>query len=209
MKLAKATECRQFGRVSSLRNFFRWLKARKAKAGEEGATLVEMALVTSLLFLFVIGIIQVCLALYSYNYICQAARESTRYAVVRGMDSCLNSNTSPQMPNCNLLPTSVTSDQSNPLYTYVQNLGYPGINTSNLHVAPTWWIASSTGASGAASHFTWATQCTGATDAGGVPCNNPRNAVQVVVTYNYPLNIPFWKNATIPMSATSWMVICA
>ena len=207
MIYAKTTVCGQSGRLRNLHDLL--LRARRKATGEEGSTLVEMALVTSVLFLFVIGIMEVCFALYSYNYISHVAREGSRYMVVRGMDSCLNSNTSPAMPDCNLLPTNITSSTNNPVLTYIESLGSPGINTANLTVAPTWWIASSTGSAGVASHFTWATQCTGATDASGIACNNPRNAVQVVVTYNYPLWIPFWKSATLPMSATSWMVICA
>lgn len=199
---------------SGLRSFP--CRMRKVKSGEargpldqvieeeRGSTLVEMALVTGIFFMLVIGVMNLCLALYSYNYVCHAAREATRYMVVRGSGSCQDSNTTPKMPDCNLLPTNVTSDSNNPVLTYIKGLGFPGINTSQLTLAPTWWVAA---AASGSSTFTWTTQCTGAVDAAGLPCNTPKYGVKAVVTYNAPLWIPFWSSATISMSSTSWMVI--
>lgn len=74
---------------------------------------------------------------------------------------------------------------------YVQHLGYPGIDmsSSRLGVTATW---PTTGAA-----------CTPIAS----PCNNPGNLVKVVVTYQYPLAIPFVPKANLNMSSTSEMVI--
>jgi len=55
--------------------------------GEEGSSLVEIALVSQIMFLFVFGMIAMCLAFYSYNGISEAAREATRYAIMHGATS--------------------------------------------------------------------------------------------------------------------------
>jgi len=175
-------------------------------AGEEGATLVEMAVSTAVLFLLVIGMMEMCLALYAYNFISNAGRQATRYAAVRGANSCEN-DTTPD-PYCNLLPTSVISSTNNPLYTYISNLGAPALGSGSLTVSPTWWKGTVTSVAGSASSTDWNTSCTAATDVNGIPCNYPGNAVRVIVTYTFPLNIPFWRSASLTMESTSQMVIC-
>lgn len=57
---------------------------------ESGQALVEFALTFSILFGFIIGLMQVSLALYSYEYISEIAREGTRYAIVHG-PNCMTS----------------------------------------------------------------------------------------------------------------------
>ena len=95
---------------------------------EEGATLVEFAVSSALLFTCLFGIFGLCGALYSYNFVADAAHEATRYAIVRG-SACSG------LTNCN-----ATSAQ---LQTYVRNLGYPGIIPNNLTAAATWSGANS------------------------------------------------------------------
>jgi hypothetical protein len=153
---------------------------------EAGSSIVEMALTLSVLFMLVFGIIFMSMALYTYNCIGEAAREATRYAVIRGSGSCTVLST---FPNCNLNPTT----SGTPLQDWVRGLGYPF--AASLTVTPTWWSPSSTSAP------TWTTACVAAT------CNAPGNMVKVVVSYDYPLAIPFWKNTTLSMASTSQMVI--
>lgn len=145
---------------------------------EAGATLVETAISLAVLLGVLIGTFEMCLALYSYHFVSYAAREASRYAVVRGSTSCSNT---PNLANCN-----VTSAQ---LQTWVQNLSFPGIIANNLTVTATW---PTTGASCYPS---------------ATPCNNPSNLVNVVVNYAYPFAVPFWKSGTINISSTSQMVI--
>lgn len=148
------------------------------RSGEDGNTMVEMALSALLLLCFIFGVMEICLALYTYHNISEAAREATRFAIVRG-SSCTSWSTA--------CPASDTD-----IETYVQNLGYPGIDPdpSKLTVTPT-WSAYPNGASCPA---------TG-------PCNSAGNLVTVKVHYNFPLSLPYISITTIPMSSTSSMII--
>ncbi len=151
---------------------------RRLLRGEEGGTLVEMALVSALTITMIIGIIETSLAVYTYHYISEAAREGARYAIVRG-SYCTS------LDHCN-----VTADQ---VQTYVKGLGYPGIDSTNMTVTTTWYDASDS------LPTTW-TVC-------GSVCNDPGNAVNVNVTYNFPFMIPFVQKSTLALSSTSQMVI--
>ena len=171
---------------------------------EEGANLVEMALASIVLFAMLFGIIEFCLVFNCYNFVAEASREATRYAVIRGSDSC---NPAPTFPNCNLNPSSA----NNPLQTYVQGLGYPF--AKSMTASATWWgpPTYTAGSGSAPPSASWPTQCTTAsyTDASGATlyCNAPGNQVQVTVSYAYPLHIPFWTSGSIPLSSTSEMMI--
>jgi Flp pilus assembly protein TadG len=101
---------------------------------EEGSALVEFAISSSVLFLCLFGILGLCGALYTYNYVVDAAHEATRYAIVRG-SSCSG------LTNCPLSTNATTA--STALQTYLRNLGYPGINPNNLTLAATWSGANS------------------------------------------------------------------
>ena len=71
----------------------------------------------------VCGIIAMTFALYSYNVVSESAREGARYAIVRG-SSCHFASACPA--------------SAGDIQTYVQNLGFPGINTNNLTATPAW-----------------------------------------------------------------------
>jgi Flp pilus assembly protein TadG len=97
--------------------------------GEEGSALLEFAISSTVLFLCLFGILGLCGALYTYNFVVDAAHEATRYAIVRG-SSCSG------LSNCPLSSNATTA--STALQTYVRNLSYPGINPNNLNLALTW-----------------------------------------------------------------------
>jgi Flp pilus assembly protein TadG len=85
--------------------------------GEEGTNLVEAALALSILFSMIFGIIDIGVALYNYNFVAEASREASRYAMIHG-SSC---------SGCVATQTSIQS--------YVQNLGYPGIASAQVTAA--------------------------------------------------------------------------
>ena len=147
---------------------------------ERGSTLLETAVACAVLLAMVFGVFEMSLALYTYHYISDAAREGSRYAIVRGSNSCTNT---PNIDNCNATPAQIQ--------TYVQNLGYPGINST--HVNTSWLSASTT------QPTTWSACAT--------PCKAPGNLVKVNVTYAFPLAIPFWRAVSLNLSSTSQMVI--
>jgi Flp pilus assembly protein TadG len=162
-----------------------------------------MAIAASIYLSLFFGIIEISLALYAYNFVSDAAREATRYAVIRGANSCYpNSN----FPNCNLLPTNITSTTdptANPVLAYIDSLNYPGLSPSNLSATVTWWVATQNGTG----NTSWTTACTGSTDSNGNACNAEGNAVKVVVTYRFPLSIPWLPASTLSISSMSQMVI--
>jgi hypothetical protein len=102
-------------------------------------------------------------------------------------------------PNCDLKPSTASN-----LQTWVQSQAFTGLNAGNITVNTSWWSASVGAGPNAYSTTTWNTQCTGAPSP---PCNTPTNAVQVTVTYAFPLNIPFWQQKTLSLSSTSRMII--
>ena len=148
-----------------------------SRGREHGAALVEMALSALLLLCFIFGVMEVCLALYTYHNISEAAREATRFAIVRG-NSCTSWATA--------CPASASDVQN-----YVVNLNYPGIDPSKMTVTPVW------------SAYTAGFTCPGAPS----PCNTTGNLVTVTVKYNFPLSLPFVSITNIPMSSTSAMII--
>lgn len=144
---------------------------------------METAVASAVVLAVLMGILWSCLALYGYHYVTQAAREASRYAMVRGSISCTNT---PNLTNCN-----ATSDQ---IQTWTRSWSYPGINSSQVTVTTTWLTATS---SGSPATTTWSA-CTSGT------CNLPGNLVKVVVTY--PVSLP-WVTSSITVSSTSSMVI--
>jgi len=149
---------------------------------EEGATLVEMAITSMLILAALFGLIQAFWALYAYNYVDNASRQATRYAIVRGSTYKGTNCSSPGWATC-VAQGGNTGDVAQ----YVRTLAYPGIDTSQVTVTTTW-----PGGVGV---------CPAA------PCNNPGNLVKVVVSYPYSFHIPFVRAASFTMASTSQMVI--
>jgi len=176
---------------------------RLAKRGrrEDGNAMVEMALVSAFVYIpMLFGIFQVSYGLYVYNYVCSAAHQATRYAAVRGVNSCtVQSN----FVDCNLNPTGSTNPAAGagtPLQKYVRSVGFMGIDPSKITVTGTWYTRSNDNSSGF-SNASWATACT------TTGCNAIGNTVEVSVKYQFPLNIPFWKNKSLPITGISKMMI--
>lgn len=150
----------------------------------EGSTLVEFAISASILLSMLFGIMELGLLFYAYNFVSEAAREATRWASVRGSTSCTNT---PSLTDCNATKAEITA--------YVQGLGYPGVASSNLSVTTTYLTATTSGGT-----TTWST-CSSGT------CNAPQNAVNVQVSYPFPLGVPFIPITSITVASTSQMVI--
>jgi Flp pilus assembly protein TadG len=88
--------------------------------GEEGQSLIEAAFSMMVLLMTVLGIMDMAMALYSYDFVADAAREGARYAIVHG-SAC----------------TGCVATSSS-IQTYVQNMGLVGIKPSDLTVTATW-----------------------------------------------------------------------
>src|ERR1700730_12645797 len=88
-----------------------------------GSTLTEFAFVLPLLFAMLFGIIDFARALYAYHFVPHAARESTRWASVRGS-------------SCNGLDACMA--KASDVTDYVVSIAPTGINTSKLSVDADW-----------------------------------------------------------------------
>jgi Flp pilus assembly protein TadG len=164
----------------SLRNLVHQLER------EDGANAVEMALSCIILFAFLFGICQMALGMYFYQFTSDAARQATRWAMVRGSTSCTNT---PGLSKCNAGTDDIT--------TYVRGLGLTGITSSSISVTPQWCTASST------TPTTWGS-CSSTTS------NAPGNLVKVTVSYPLAFKVPFIpsaKSMSLTLSSTSQMVI--
>jgi Flp pilus assembly protein TadG len=156
---------------------------------DEGQTLVETAMSLIILLTFLFGIWEVCLAMYSYHFISEAAREGARYAIVRGSSTPPVGGGTPAACAAPGPPTCIA--QTADIQTYVKYLGFPGINPGWMTVTPT-WSAYANGQTCPTSPF---------------PCNSPGNLVTVRVTYNFPLNVPFVPAHTFAITSQSAMII--
>src|SRR5271166_1056812 len=91
---------------------------------EQGASLIEDALALGILMTLMFGVIQVSLALYSYHSVSEAAREGTRYAIVRG-SSCSGF-------------TSACPAAASDVQTYIRGNGFAGLTSTSITVTTTW-----------------------------------------------------------------------
>jgi len=91
--------------------------------GGRGSTLVEFAVVLTVLFMFLFGIMDCARALYAYHFVSDAAREGARYAIVRGS-------------SCNSWGTACPAAASD-IQTYLRNVPL-GIKSSAVTVTTTW-----------------------------------------------------------------------
>jgi Flp pilus assembly protein TadG len=159
---------------------------RRRSSDESGATMVELALCSAILFTFVFGILDMSLAVYGYHYSSEAAREGTRYAIVRGWTAPSVAGTA-----CASYTNGACTASSAQIQQYVKSLNFPGIQSSLMTVTPSW------------STYPGGSACT----APSATCNIPGNQVTVQVQYAFPVTIPFIKSRTLTMTSTSAMVI--
>ena len=161
---------------------------RHSAAGEDGGSLVEMALSCLILIPILFGIVQLSIGLYCYHYAADAAREATRWAIVRG-ENCTG-----LFGSAYCSPTSGNGSgaTATDIAQYVKGLGYP--YSSSVTTATQWCVAGGTPA-------TWSSCSTKQSDA------LVGNQVKVTVSYAYPLIIPFIKKNTINISSVSSMTI--
>jgi Flp pilus assembly protein TadG len=151
------------------------------RRGEQGQSIVEMALSITLLLAILFVLIETCLAAYSYHFISDAAREGTRYAIVRGSTSALN---------CPSNPAVACPAAASDIQNYVASIAFPGVQIAPADV-----------------NVAWSANPAGVTCAPSPTCNNPGDMVQVTVAYPFPLSLLFVPQVAITLSSTSEMVI--
>ncbi len=97
-----------------------WYRQGSLMYEDAGAATLEFALTSVVLFMSVFGIMGFSLEVFAYHQVAEAAREGTRYAMVRG-NKCVIDGTS----------CTATAEE---IQSYVQGLALPGINASSLMV---------------------------------------------------------------------------
>jgi Flp pilus assembly protein TadG len=151
----------------------------RARHYERGTTLPETAIVIGVLLLMVFGVIDFGRALYTYGFVADAARQGARWAMVRGVNSCIPS---PHVDTCN-------ASQSD-IQTYVRSLSVGATNPGSITAIASW------PGSGA-----------GCTPSGGASGPKAPNC-PVIVTVSYPFNfIMPHMPGSFTMSSRSQMVI--
>jgi Flp pilus assembly protein TadG len=101
----------------------RTFAASRARS-EQGSASVEFAASAIVFFLTLIGLMKMCLAIYTFHFVSEAAREGARFAIVRG-SACSGFGSA--------CPASKTDIQN-----YVQSLSYPGISSAAETVITTY-----------------------------------------------------------------------
>lgn len=151
---------------------------------QDGSSLVETALSLSLLLLLIFGIIEMGMMMYSYHFISYAAREATRYAIVRG-STC--SQGGPSVAGCPFTESSIQN--------YVKGLSFPGITiaTSDVSVQTAQYNSTS---------GKWVSCGSDETT-----CNSPGDQVIVTIAHAFLFSVPFVKVPSVSLSSTSAMVI--
>jgi Flp pilus assembly protein TadG len=92
---------------------------------EEGQSLVEFAMTFFILFGFVFGLMQTCLAYYTHEYISELAREGTRYAIVHG-------------PSCETSAGASCAVAAAGINSYVSGLSWPNLAGGTMTPATTY-----------------------------------------------------------------------
>jgi Flp pilus assembly protein TadG len=92
---------------------------------ENGESLVSFAVTLPILLSFVFGLTQICLAFYTHEFISDAAREGTRYAIVHG-STCETSGGA----TCTASAANVNS--------YVSGLSLPNLGGGTMTVNTTY-----------------------------------------------------------------------
>jgi Flp pilus assembly protein TadG len=168
----------------------RFKQAARTMGSDSGSALVEMAISTTLIMSVFLGVFQLAMACYTYNTICEVARESARWAAVRG--STCSTNT-PNLNSCGATSANIQA--------YAKTVGaidWSQCTTQSPCVSTSWMTATTTGSTQQTT--TWAA-CSSGT------CNVPGNLVVVNITYPYGLNLPFLRSYSLSLKATSQMVV--
>jgi Flp pilus assembly protein TadG len=107
-------------------------RSRDIVRGENGETLVAFAVTLPILLSFLFGMVQVCLVFYTYEWISEAAREGTRYAMVHG-STCESSGG----VSCTVSGTSGAGSFLS-VNSYVSAFGLPNLGGGTMNVVTTY-----------------------------------------------------------------------
>jgi len=180
--------------IDCLQIFARFSRAAKRLVQEEaGGALVEMAISSTIVLATFISVFQLSMACYTYNTCAEVARESARWAAVRG--STCSTNT-PGMDHC-----AATQAQIQDYAKTVGAINWSQCTTTNPCVTVSWKTGTtSTGVQ--QQKTTWA-----ACDTSFSTCGKPGDMVVVSMVYPYAFGIPFFHAYSLTLGSTSEMIV--
>jgi Flp pilus assembly protein TadG len=158
-------------------------RIRQLRKADRGNALVEFALSVTVLLTLLFGIIDLGRALYAYDWLYNAARQTTRWAMVRGQ-FCNNNGIN--LPGCPADGTVITN--------YVKNTlpnGIPGLDTSGIDTG----------------QVTVNSQCFATHNVNPNPPCAATGWIQVQVIYNFHFISPLMFNTPWQMTSTSERVV--
>jgi Flp pilus assembly protein TadG len=100
-------------------------RRRSCLREEDGSTTVEFALTMVIVMSFILGIMEIGICLFTYNFVADAARLGTRYAMVRGS-------------SCNATGSLCTTTTQTDVQSYLRGQSLPGITPASMTVTTTW-----------------------------------------------------------------------
>lgn len=176
-------------------NNLRFPALRRFAREQRGSNLVEFAMIATLLFMLLLGILDCSLALYAHHFVSWAAEDAARYAAVRGADwaSACSTSAPPGFAlsyDCAASPTDIQN--------YVQSLAPPGIVASSVSITTS-------------SSFVWPGTTPDCSTAPCTTCSSNSNAqgcfVRIQVTYPFTFAMPLLPQHSLNLTATSEKVI--
>ena len=156
---------------------------RRMHSEDLGVNLVEFALSISIVLAAIFGVLYFSMALYADHFVANAAKDATRYAMVRGSSWNGTTCATTSSFSCTATSTDVTN--------YVDSTVTPGLTTSNLTVNTSW----------------------PGTDPTGDTCdttngkNSPYCTVTVSVSYSFDWPLPFLPPNTLALTSKSTVAI--
>jgi Flp pilus assembly protein TadG len=156
------------------------------KHTQRGASMVEFAISASALLLIMFGILEFARVMYTYHTVSNAARLGSRWAMVRGANSCNG-------------PIDHCSASATDIQNYVLSV-VPMVDASSTTLP-------NCSQQGLCVTASWSNSSDPSTDCSSGGSNAVGNLVCVTVSYPFNFAIPFVSTNALTLSSTSKMVI--
>ncbi|SNS93956.1 TadE-like protein [Granulicella rosea] len=158
------------------------IQISKLYRDESGSILIEFAVSSLVMLTVIFGILDCCRAIYAEHFVANAARNATRYAMVRGYTWTGTSCSSTTAVNCFATASDIAA--------YIQSTVPTGVTLANVSVNTTWPGTSPAGGS-----------CYGTSNA------SPGCVVTTNIHYPFNFLFPFMPKNAFVLTSTSSVAI--
>ena len=163
--------------------------SKRVLQNDAGSALVEFAIASTVVLGTFLGVFQLTMACYTYNAVAEVARESARWAAVRGGTCSTNT---PTLDHCGATQANIQDYAKS-----VAALNWSQCTTANPCLTVSWKTATTSGTQRPTTTWTTCTTCS----------KKPGDMVVVSMLYPYSLNLPFIKNYSLTLGSTSEMIV--